>query len=404
MLNKMFKRCGIILAIAVSIVFLPTVLPPVISGVSGATADQNMQKLGAGDKIDGTGLFSGNNIQIDGTVEGTAFAFGQVVRVNGTINGDLITCAQTLYINGTVKGNIYAAGQDLTLGTQATGDVLLAGQRIDVTKEAVIGRDLFIGGSTVLMDGTVQREFYVNGADVSISGLVGRNLNMEGQTLNLLDGADIKGDLSYRTHDKAKIASGAVIEGKTNWQYVEPAETQPSKTFVSDLTGMLWSIAGALLIWFIVRIWRPEFWTKNARTIDEKPLKTIGVGILALIVTPILAILLMVTVIGIPLGIILGITYGVALYLSKIVVAAFIGYWLSKRFKWAGIHKGVWAVLLALVALEVLTNIKYIDFISWLLIVFAGLGTLVLTNYKASKTSGNQPEEKEIVPVEGNQT
>lgn len=404
MSNKMLKRCGIILALAVSIVFLPAVAPSGVSVVSGATVNQNMQKLGPGDTIDGTGFFTGNSIQIDGTVEGTAFAFGQVVRINGTINGDLVTCAQTLYISGTVKGNIYAAGQDLTVGTQANGDVFIAGQRVEIAKEAVIGRDLFIGGDTVLMDGAVQREFYVNGSNVSISGIVGRNVNMEGTYLNLLDGANIKGDLSYRTHDKAKISSGAVVQGKTNWQYVEPVETPQKKTFVSDLTGMLWSIAGALLIWFLVRVWRPEFWTKNARTIDEKPLKTIGVGILALIVTPILAILLMVTVIGIPLGIILGLAYGVAIYLSKIVVAAFIGYWLSKRFKWAQIHKGVWAVLLALVILEVLTNIQYIDFISWLLIVFAGLGTLVLTNYKANKTNGSKPEEKEIVPAEGNQT
>jgi len=400
MSNKMLKRWGIILALAVSIVFLPTVVPSGVSVVSGATVNQNMQKLDAGDTIDGVGFFSGNSIQIDGTVEGTAFAFGQVVRINGTINGDLITCAQTIYINGTVKGNIFAAGQDLTLGTQTMGDVFLAGQGIVIAKEAVVGRDLFVGGSTVLMDGVVQRECYANGSDVSINGVVGRNLNMEGTYLNLLDGANIKGDLSYRTHDKAKISSGAVVQGKTNWLYVEPAETQEKKTFVSDLPGMMWGIAGALLIWFLVRIWRPEFWTKNARTIYEKPLKTIGIGILALIVTPILAILLMITVIGIPLGIILGLAYGVAIYLSKIVVAAFIGYWLSKRFKWAQIHKGVWAVLLALVILEVLTNIIYIDFISWLLIVFAGLGTLVLTNYKSNKTNENKPEVKEIVPVE----
>ncbi|MHC1721075.1 MAG: hypothetical protein AB9844_10510 [Clostridiaceae bacterium] len=404
MLNKTLKRCGIVLALAVSIVLLPLAAPSGISAVSGATVNQEMHELGANQTIDKTGFFSGDLIQIDGTVEGTAFAFGQEIRINGTINGDLVTAGQNIYINGTVKGNIYAAGQNVNMAAQAAQDVFLAGQRIDVAKDALIGRDLFVGGATILMNGAVQRDFAAGGQDISVGGIVSRDSKLDAQNITLSNGANIKGDLYYSSQNKANISSGAVVEGKTDWQYVKPVETVQNKTFVSSLTDVLWGIAGALLIWFLVRIWRPEFWTNNAITIDEKPLKSIGTGILALIVTPVLAILLLITVVGIPLGIILGLVYGVAIYLSKIVVAAFIGYWLSKRFKWAEMHKGIWGVLLGLIILAVLTNIQYIDFISWLLIVFAGLGTLVLTNYRPSKTSGNKPDEKEVVSVEGNQT
>ena len=148
--------------------------------------------------------------------------------------------------------------------------------------------------------------------------------------------------------------------------------------------GFLWGIASALLIWFLVKIWRPNFWTKTAQPIAELPLKTLGVGFLTLVVTPLLIILAMVTVIGIPLGMLMGIVYWVAMYLSKIIVAVFIGQWLAKRFKWPELHKGVWYVLLGLVILALLNMIPFVKFIVGLLTVVAGLGALILAHYKAT--------------------
>jgi hypothetical protein len=113
--------------------------------------------------------------------------------------------------------------------------------------------------------------------------------------------------------------------------------------------------------------------------ITEQPLKTLGLGALALIVTPILAIILMITLIGLPLGIILGLIYGVTLYLAKIIAAVFIGYWLAQKFSWPVIHKGVWLVLLGLAIIALLTKIPLIGFLLWLLVIFTGLGSVILS-------------------------
>jgi len=84
-------------------------------------------------------------------------------------------------------------------------------------------------------------------------------------------------------------------------------------------------------------------------------------------------------------GIILGIAYGVAIYLSKIVVAAAFGLWMGKRYKWATIHKGVWPVLMALIVLAILTNLPYVAFLAGLLVTLAGLGALVAANIGSEK-------------------
>lgn len=336
--------------------------------------------LETGQTLKGPGLFAGNLVRVDGTVEGTTFAFGQEVQINGVIDGDLFVAAQTVTINGKVNGNIYSAGQKVSFGTQTTGDVFAAGQTIDIGKEAVIGRDLFAVGSSVFQQGTVGRLFSGAASDISISGSVRGDVNLEGAGIKLQEGANISGNLSYTAPQKAAIASGSKINGKTSWQYKAPAANKENTTPASFIWRVLWSIFSALLIWFLISIWKPDFWAKDAQMIAEQPLKTIGVGVLAFITTPFLAILIMVTIIGIPLAIIMLLVYGICFYLSKIAVAVFVGSWLTKRFGWTEIHKGIWSVLLGLTILALLTKVPVLGWLIWIIIVFAGMGAFIMVS------------------------
>lgn len=387
MFIKNRKKYGKAIILVLVMIFLSAA--PFFSNLPGANAanGQNPEVLKSGQTVNGPGFFAGNMVQVDGTVEGTTFAVGQEVRINGIINGDLFVAGQTIYVNGKINGNIYSAGQNLSLGAQSTGDVFSAGQNVDITKEAVIGRDLFAAGARVSQGGTVQRKFSGGGSDILISGSIGQDANLEAENIKLLDGAVIKGDLSYKSANQASIASGSLINGQTNWQYVSTQPKQKRNTAIEFLWSALLGLASALLIWFLVKIWRPDLWAKNARFIAEQPLKTLGTGALALLVTPLLVILIMVTIIGIPIGIILGLVYGVTIYISKIIVAVFIGSWLTKRFKWTERHKGVWPVLLGLIILVILMKVPILGFLVWLLVVFAGLGSFVLSNLKNSPVS-----------------
>ncbi|MDD2234913.1 MAG: polymer-forming cytoskeletal protein [Desulfitobacteriaceae bacterium] len=382
MFTKRLKKYGKAKILILVMIFLSVAL--VFGTTANAAIGQNSEGLKSEQTINGPGFFAGNLVQVDGTVEGTTFAAGQEIRINGIINGDLFVAGQTIYVNGKINGNIYAAGQNLSIGTQSSGDVFLAGQNVDINKEAVIGRDLFAAGARVSLAGTVQRLFSGGGSDILINGSVGRDANLDAENIKLLDGAVIKGNLSYKSANQAVIDSGSTVSGQTNWQYVTTQHTSKRNTYLDDLGSALLSIASAILIWFLVRIWRPDLWTNNARFIAEQPLKTLGTGILTLLVTPLLIILMMVTVIGIPIGIILGLIYVVTIYLSKIIVAVFIGSWLTKRFNWTEQLKGFWPILLGLVILVILMKVPILGFLVWLLAVFAGLGSFILSSVKSS--------------------
>jgi|GEM_PF-870820 len=371
-----------------AIVFAAVVVPP-----------SNISILEAGKTIDGFGFFAGNQIRVDGNVEGTTFVTGQDVTINGSINGDLFVAAQTISVNGTVSGNIYCAGQSLALNGQSTGDVFLGGQSINLEKGSRFGRDLFAGGATIMLNGSVQRDFHAGGGDVSINGTVGRDAKLEGGNIMILDQAVINGNLFYKSDKEAVINSSSKIVGQTDWEYVDRVDRTPEKKVNKPIMALgvaLLNIASALLLWFIIRIWKPEIWKKTSETITLHPAKTLGIGTIALIVTPILSILLMITIIGIPIGVLLGIAFAISLYLSKLIVAVFIGSWMSTRFGWVEIHKGVWMVLLGLVILTLLGMIPILKLLVWLILVVTGLGAIVSVNMKRSTSVETAVAEKQL--------
>lgn len=352
-----------------------------------STEDSNQTTettLAENETIDGPGFFGGDIIQIDGTVDGTTFAAGQVVHVNGTINGALFVAAQTVIINGTVTGNVYGAGQTLTLTSQNEGDVFLAGATINIQSTAQLGRDLFIAGSTLTQEAEVPRHLYAGGDAVLLNAPIGGNAIIDAEQLTLQGLAAIEGDLKYSSPNEATIHSDATVNGETDWQRrTAPQERmqQPVSTQVRIgriLLGMLWGILSALLVWLLFKIWREDFWMDAMEPIPSIPLKTMGIGLLTLIVVPILAILLLITIIGIPLSLILGALYAIALYLSKIVIAVFIGSWLTYRFGWSGLRNEIWIVLMGLIILELIGLIPYVDFIVGVIGLITGLGALVL--------------------------
>lgn len=386
---------------SINLLFLAILLG--FSGVASATTmnAENLDHLAAGETIEGPGFFAGNVVKVDGNVEGTTFVSGQDVRINGNINGDLFVASQTITISGTVTGNIYGAGQALTFDGQSESDVFFAGQSISIGQDASIGRDLFAAGATILQEGIIQRNLFGGGAEIVLSGQIGGDVNLQTDSLKLQDGANIAGDLNYKGENEADIGTGATIAGDTDWEFYETMDSgttavRETRRPVMKFVWFLWSLVSALLVWFLIRIWRPTFWQNTARPLAEQPLKTLGVGLLTLLVVPPMIILAMITVIGIPIAVILGVIYPIALYLSRIIVAVFIGQWLAKRFKWPELHKGVWLVLLGLAVLGLLGLPPFVKFLSSLLTVMAGLGALVMAHYKATPEGTSVQTELDV--------
>lgn len=363
-----------------------------------ATANNYTDTLNQGETLEGTGFFSGDTVRVNGNVNGPTFVSGGNIEVNGNIDGDLFVAGQSIRVAGNVTGSIFVAGQDINISgkinnsiysaganlnieSQNDGSAFLAGQNIFLKNPAKVGRDAFIAGAKVTADGTVGGDLGASAEDVTVLGTVGKNVDLEAPKVKI-EGATIDGNLKYKSENEATISQDSTIGGTTDWKKAESKKVASAFT-LTVLYSTLISIIGALIVWFVVKLLRPLLWTTLAHTFLSSPLKTMGVGFIAIFLIPIISIILMITIVGVPLGLILMPLYIIVLYISKIIIAVALAESFKQQFNWKDKHMGVWLVLLSFIILAVIGFIPYIGPIFQILMAIAGFGTVILNLRKA---------------------
>jgi len=97
-----------------------------------------------------------------------------------------------------------------------------------------------------------------------------------------------------------------------------------------------------------------------------------------LIAIPLIAMILMITVIGLPLGLIVLFTYIVILYISKIFVGLAIGRSIVTYVK-KEISSPYWHLVVGLIIIVFATRLPLVGFLISLIVILTGLGALFMT-------------------------
>ncbi len=159
------------------------------------------------------------------------YSFGQNIITNALITGDLVTAGGNLALHGAATGSIMGAGGDvvidskvgnsirvaggnITISGPVSKDVVVAGGTVTIEKSASIGGDLLFTGGTLQVNGPIKGKIIMNGGTVILASTVGGNVEGNVGTLSLQNGAEIKGDLSYSSSQKALISDGAIVHGQ----------------------------------------------------------------------------------------------------------------------------------------------------------------------------------------------
>ncbi len=276
-------------------------------------------------------------------IEDDLYLLGTTIIINGTVNGDVLAAGNTIEINGTVNGNVHLAGQDVTIsGTVSQGarvvansfflmsgsvdeDLLIIGNSIAISSDGVVGRDLILTISTLTLDGTVERRVAGVAEKVTHNGSVGAEVDISVEDLVITDDASIGGDLIYRSEKAAEIASGAEIGGEIAGEMVEEAiDIDLGIAFDPIIIGIVGLITSAIYGTVLLLAF-PRLTVTASNQLLQSPFMSIAMGIVFLIVVPIAAILVMITVVGIPLGLISLLLNGIALFSAQVFVSLTIG-------------------------------------------------------------------------------
>ncbi|MFN3337232.1 MAG: hypothetical protein ACK42I_07010 [Thermomicrobium sp.] len=267
---------------------------------------------------------AGSTVEIGGEVTRDVFAAGSTVTVSGRVGGDVTAAAGTIRVTGPVAGSVRVAGGEIDVTAPVGWDLAVLGAgSVTVGRAATIGHDVaVIGAGTVTIDGTVHGSVKGSVGTLIVNGQIDGDIDVEADRVELGDTADVRGALRYRAPQPASIAPGARIAGPQEYTPTPGAEQRERESFArrafewigTVLLRLAWAlVAGTLLVLAL-----PRQTARVAETLRLAPLASLLWGIGLLVGVPILGILLVVTVVGIPAALFLFGLYVAVLYLSQV--------------------------------------------------------------------------------------
>jgi len=273
-----------------------------------------MVLLGTEDEFlahDNVRRFGVNTIVKEGEkIEGGLSAFGANIEIAGTVNGGLEAFGANIIVSGKNQGDLRFAG----------ANVILSGEFLDI----------------------------VNGvsANLTISGIFEDNLEVRAARITIAPTAVIKGDFAYSTalfkrkegsQIMGKVVNLETEEGKAWARNKRPQEKDPDYL----AKGLFWIIStiALIIVGLLVNYFLPKQTEEIVSTIAGSIWKSLGIGLIFLIVAPLCIIISLLTAIGIPAGIILAFLYIIMLYISRVYVGLWIGRKLLGNFGllWLGL-------------------------------------------------------------------
>jgi len=399
--------------------------------------------IASGEVVENDAFLAGTTVRVDGDVVGDLFAGGAFVEVNGNVDGSLFAVGQNVVINGSIGGTVYVAAVTLDLGPEAeTGkNVYFIGASVATAEGAEVGRDLVVASmganlsgeiatNTVGMIGpwelfkwfmdligrpvfepgasssTPGSSFRVESQPVQFSGFIPQlNALLPGISLNSVPGETGK---IISADQPAQSSSGIDSEAVTAWL----------RGVVEEYITLL--IFGLIAIWLFA-----SFLKRSGEKLEEKPLKSTGIGLLALVISValigvVLLVFLLILMLGIGLGALglwdlawavwgvgfssMGLAFWLSLlfvsYGTKIIVAFLVGTLILRRLAPKSLQYKILPLLLGLLIYVLLAWVPYFGWVVAILVNAIGLGAAWLAYRDMGTESTEEPALEEVVEAE----
>ena len=343
----------------------------------------------ADEVIDDTFVAFGRTVRIDGVVTGDLIAFAESIDIQGSVHGDAFFFGQIIEIEGKVEGGVGAFGEVIRMGNSVGQSVYWFGKSILTRRDAAIGGDLFAFADQINVGGSVGRNVTVFGNRLTVSGNVLRDVTFSGSVAAIQSSASIGGNLDVElpSEEDLLVDSASSVAGTTSIDVYEERQEEAESfwsfwSLWSLLFSVLWLaaafISGMLVFWAL-----PAFRRQPLEDFGSI-LVSAGTGVVILIALPVAAAVFAVTLIGLPVGLVTMVVWAVGLYLSKIIVAHFLGTALL-RSKRQDMRSVALALSVGLVLVLVAVSLPYVGWVINGLLVILGLGAMSQILYRIAR-------------------
>lgn len=314
-----------------------------------------------------------NDVTLDYPVSGNVFIFANNVNIKSKIEGDLFVCAKNLTIeNAYVYNNVFVAAENFKLNG-VVFDLYSACSKVDIGEDGYVYRDIHSGSNEINILGKIGRNAYIDCNKISLAS--------DGDNS---ESATIYGDLNYSSTSEANISED-LVGGKVNFT---PMSVKSTNTWKDILISIVTSIIFVVLVYLAITWLAPNFKKKLDDTLTKNIGAVIGLGILALIVIPIIAFVLLITSVGATAALLLGTLYGVLLAISSTIFIIAISSIISNKVNVNNTFAKIGIVAGLTLIISLLKLVPYLSTIITIICVWLGTG-IIVKQLLPSKNSEN---------------
>ena len=338
----------------------------------------------AGEIVDDTLIVvSGDrSVTIAGTVKGDLLVLGDSVTISGTVEGNVVAFARRVEISGTVGGSVVTGVSTLVVSGEVGRNLAGFSGNINVGKSAHIGGNAALFGGESVVEGNTARDLFAFSGMLDLRGDVGRDVVFRGGQAVLSAPAHVGGGLKAYVgkQENVRVESGAVIVGAKDIQLpvnvATPNRYLTVRFYVWQIVRILAAFVTGLILFRLLPAVAP------ARIASGREwLSAGGLGFVALVTVPFAVVIVGITMIGLPVALLSLTMWLAGLYVSKIVVAEFVGRSLMHS-------SGAVPLLAGLLIVVAAVNLPWIGGLINFLLMLLGLGAIVMTVYRSNVFRG----------------
>jgi hypothetical protein len=320
------KQNSILLLIIASVFFtLPVSVQAETVLRTGSDVSVEADQIVEGDYYVSAGPF-GKTV-MSGSVTEDMYALGASVTVNGDVGNDLSVLAGSSHVYASVTDDVRIVAGEVTLADAIGGDVFIIAGSLSVLSTARIEGDIYFFGGDVSIEGDVGGSVLGKAQSVDINSHIAGDVNMTAQTgLSLGNKAVIDGSVQYKSFMELTRGQGAIVGGEVmKGEYASVTQQEKTRALLIPIFITLFATLSLYLLF------------KNElealiKTIDRSVARNALVGSAVVLLGPIAAILLMITVLGMLVGI-MTLSVVVMLYVAGIALSsAVLGAYVTKLF------------------------------------------------------------------------
>lgn len=330
--------------------------------------------------ITGNVYATSKNITIEGEIEGDLIAMAEKIDIKGRLDGDLIAIAENIIIDGEINGNVRVIGKNLNLNGIIARNLNFIGQSLLLEQGAQVFWDLNAISQNMEIKGSVLKNAHFWYKNLNLEGNIAGNLKIKGEknsTFNLLPNANIGGDFYHQNHLNQQAIDTNVIKGLI----YQTKNINKEKSWPAWWQILIYQIIAIFIISLILLKINKNLFFNIQKQLKTKALVALGWGLVAIFLTPLLVILSIISLIGLPLAVITFSVWLIVLTLGPIFVAFLVGAEIVKKLKIQTKYPNFFSLLLGIVVIACFSMIPALGIILLFLSSALGVGALLL-NFK----------------------